>query len=463
MSMPGMDALLPARAARDTGGGCQAAPTAARRPPHARERKPTVTELPDLSLDAVSAPSGAVPASSSRPRGSARGHGHDRRRSGAGTRPWGMVHGGVTPRRWRARAASVPRPPSAEGRAVRRRALQPHGLHPRPHHGARCTRAPRPSTRGGTGQLWHCDITRDDGKLVAQGQPCGCRTSRGLRSSGAVAQEQELVRTRGRHEVRSRGGSSRAAAMVRGSPPAVTTGATRGRARRPGRRGTGRASSCGPPSQSTERTPARRDRQRRSPSPRRSRRRPESAAEGRSVASVDRCQVGHDDSGRAVASLKAGAAGRGRRSGIRIGERVVGIPGAPARRRCCLGGTTRAGRIPRRGRSRLRPSARPARAERVRRVAVRPVGEDGGAAGDVARPSPWTTMFASINGRPRRAVREPRRGVGGSSPFRRVGQAARSKRPSGLVPGFDPLRAMEAELASPGPRSAATGSSRKPS
>ena len=40
----------------------------------------------------------------------------------------------------------------------------------RAHREGRLDVRARPVHQGRTGQLWHCDITREDGKLVAQGR-----------------------------------------------------------------------------------------------------------------------------------------------------------------------------------------------------------------------------------------------------------------------------------------------------
>ena len=83
--------------------------------------------------------------------------------------PWGMVHGGVY-------AAAVETACSI-GASI---AANPSGQFAvglsnttdflRAHREGRLDVRARPVHQGRTGQLWHCDITRDDGKLVAQGR-----------------------------------------------------------------------------------------------------------------------------------------------------------------------------------------------------------------------------------------------------------------------------------------------------
>jgi uncharacterized protein (TIGR00369 family) len=83
--------------------------------------------------------------------------------------PWGMVHGGVyaaaieTACSIGASAAADPSGQFAVG-------LSNHTDFLRAHRDGRLEVAARPVHQGRTGQLWACDITREDGKLVAQGR-----------------------------------------------------------------------------------------------------------------------------------------------------------------------------------------------------------------------------------------------------------------------------------------------------
>jgi 1,4-dihydroxy-2-naphthoyl-CoA hydrolase len=83
--------------------------------------------------------------------------------------PWGMVHGGVyaaaieTACSIGASAAADPAGQVAVGLSNQTDFLRAH------REGRLDVRA-RPVHQGRTGQLWACDITREDGKLVAQGR-----------------------------------------------------------------------------------------------------------------------------------------------------------------------------------------------------------------------------------------------------------------------------------------------------
>ena len=83
--------------------------------------------------------------------------------------PWGMVHGGVY-------AAAVETACSiGASTAVDKRGQFAVGLSNqtdflRSHHEGRLDVRATPVHQGRTGQLWHCDITRADGQLVAQGR-----------------------------------------------------------------------------------------------------------------------------------------------------------------------------------------------------------------------------------------------------------------------------------------------------
>jgi uncharacterized protein (TIGR00369 family) len=83
--------------------------------------------------------------------------------------PWGMVHGGVyataieTACSLGASAAADPSGQFAVG-------LSNHTDFLRAHREGRLDVRAVPVHQGRTGQLWHFDITREDGKLVAQGR-----------------------------------------------------------------------------------------------------------------------------------------------------------------------------------------------------------------------------------------------------------------------------------------------------
>jgi len=83
--------------------------------------------------------------------------------------PWGVVHGGLyataveTACSIGASAAVMPDGMFAVG-------LSNHTDFIRAHREGRLDVVARPIHQGRTGQLWQCDITREDGKLVAQGR-----------------------------------------------------------------------------------------------------------------------------------------------------------------------------------------------------------------------------------------------------------------------------------------------------
>src|SRR3954470_24239301 len=83
--------------------------------------------------------------------------------------PWGMVHGGVyAPAAETACRLGASRPADPAGQfAV---GLSNHTDFLRAHREGRLDVRAVPVHQGRTGQLWHCDITREDGKLVAQGR-----------------------------------------------------------------------------------------------------------------------------------------------------------------------------------------------------------------------------------------------------------------------------------------------------
>jgi 1,4-dihydroxy-2-naphthoyl-CoA hydrolase len=126
-----------------------------------------VSALPDPSLDRASAfvrASGFVVTEAG---GDAvRGHVDA---SGDHHTPWGVVHGGLY--------ATVVESACSIGAsaAVLDQGMFAVGLgnqtdFVRAHRDGRLDVTARPVHQGRTGQLWQCDITREDGKLVAQGR-----------------------------------------------------------------------------------------------------------------------------------------------------------------------------------------------------------------------------------------------------------------------------------------------------
>ncbi len=83
--------------------------------------------------------------------------------------PWGMVHGGVyasaieTACSFGASLAVIDEGRFAVG-------LANHTEFVRAHRSGRLDVVATPLHQGRTGQLWQCDVTREDGKLVARGQ-----------------------------------------------------------------------------------------------------------------------------------------------------------------------------------------------------------------------------------------------------------------------------------------------------
>jgi 1,4-dihydroxy-2-naphthoyl-CoA hydrolase len=126
-----------------------------------------MTQLPDLSLDAAPAflrSAGLVVA-------------HYDGREVTGTidagrehhTPWGVVHGGVYATAVES-ACSVGASVAVAEAGQFAVGLSNHTDFIRSHtQGTLHVRA-TPVHQGRTGQLWHCDITREDGKLVAQGR-----------------------------------------------------------------------------------------------------------------------------------------------------------------------------------------------------------------------------------------------------------------------------------------------------
>ena len=83
--------------------------------------------------------------------------------------PWGMVHGGVYAAAIET-ACSIGASVAAEPAGQFAVGLSNHTDFLRAHREGRLEVRARPVHQGRTGQLWACDITREDGKLVAQGR-----------------------------------------------------------------------------------------------------------------------------------------------------------------------------------------------------------------------------------------------------------------------------------------------------
>ena len=83
--------------------------------------------------------------------------------------PWGMVHGGVYASAVEP-ACSIGASTAADPSGQFAVGLSNHTDFLRAHRDGRLDVAARPVHQGRTGQLWACDITREDGKLVAQGR-----------------------------------------------------------------------------------------------------------------------------------------------------------------------------------------------------------------------------------------------------------------------------------------------------
>jgi 1,4-dihydroxy-2-naphthoyl-CoA hydrolase len=83
--------------------------------------------------------------------------------------PWGMVHGGVYAAAIES-ACSIGASLGAEPAGQFAIGLSNHTDFLRAHREGRLDVRARPVHQGRTGQLWACDITREDGKLVAQGR-----------------------------------------------------------------------------------------------------------------------------------------------------------------------------------------------------------------------------------------------------------------------------------------------------
>ncbi len=83
--------------------------------------------------------------------------------------PWGMVHGGVYAAAVET-ACSIGASVAADPAGQFAVGLSNHTDFLRAHGEGRLDVRAVPVHQGRTGQLWHCDITREDGKLVAQGR-----------------------------------------------------------------------------------------------------------------------------------------------------------------------------------------------------------------------------------------------------------------------------------------------------
>ena len=83
--------------------------------------------------------------------------------------PWGVVHGGVYATAVET-ACSIGASTAVNGAGQFAVGLSNHTDFLRAHREGRLDVRARPVHQGRTGQLWHCDITREDGKLVAQGR-----------------------------------------------------------------------------------------------------------------------------------------------------------------------------------------------------------------------------------------------------------------------------------------------------
>jgi 1,4-dihydroxy-2-naphthoyl-CoA hydrolase len=83
--------------------------------------------------------------------------------------PWGMVHGGVYATAIET-ACSVGASTAADAAGQFAVGLSNQTDFVRAHREGRLDVRAVPVHQGRTGQLWSCDITREDGKLVAQGR-----------------------------------------------------------------------------------------------------------------------------------------------------------------------------------------------------------------------------------------------------------------------------------------------------
>ena len=83
--------------------------------------------------------------------------------------PWGMVHGGVYATAVES-ACSIGASTAVDAAGQFAVGLSNQTDFLRAHREGRLDVRAVPVHQGRTGQLWHCDITREDGKLVAQGR-----------------------------------------------------------------------------------------------------------------------------------------------------------------------------------------------------------------------------------------------------------------------------------------------------
>jgi 1,4-dihydroxy-2-naphthoyl-CoA hydrolase len=83
--------------------------------------------------------------------------------------PWGVVHGGVHTSAVET-ACSIGASAAVAERGAHAVGLANHTDFVRAHREGRLDVRATPVHQGRTGQLWACDITREDGKLVAQGR-----------------------------------------------------------------------------------------------------------------------------------------------------------------------------------------------------------------------------------------------------------------------------------------------------
>ena len=126
-----------------------------------------MSELPDVSLSTSSAfvqGSGLVVEAIS----GAEVTGHIEAGPGHHT-PWGVVHGGVYATAIES-ACSIGASAAVADDDAFAVGLSNHTDFVRAHREGRLDVRAAPVHQGRTGQLWACDITREDGKLVAQGR-----------------------------------------------------------------------------------------------------------------------------------------------------------------------------------------------------------------------------------------------------------------------------------------------------
>ena len=83
--------------------------------------------------------------------------------------PWGVVHGGVYASAIES-ACSIGASEAVHGDGMFAVGLSNQTDFVRAHREGRLDVRARPVHQGRTGQLWQCDLTRSDGKLVAQGR-----------------------------------------------------------------------------------------------------------------------------------------------------------------------------------------------------------------------------------------------------------------------------------------------------